>query len=299
MAVTMRDVAARAGVSTATVSFVLNQTPGQHLRPETIDRVREAARSLGYTPNRIARALREGTSRLVLLQAGSTEGGSLPSMIRGLDGELRAHGHALLVTYGESDDEALLQAVAPRVVLGLEDLYLTFGSGDPARGWSEGLARHTATQLDYLVGRGHRRIAYARPAMPAAPLAGLRLDHVREHLRRLGLPEPAVLTVADDAASALEALRTEHPDVTAIAAFSDDTGLRVLAAAAACSLRVPDDLAVIGFDDAGLGDLWIPSLTSVRIDAEGYGRRLARSVLGLDPEQWVNDPSEVVVRGSA
>lgn len=300
MAVTMRDVARAAGVSIATVSFVLNRTPGQSIRPETADQVRAAAAELGYTPNRIARALREGSSRAVVLHAGTMTGGSLSSLIRGLDEELRENDHTLLVTYGDVRDDELLEAVAPRAVLDLDALYVT-GAGDDEGGWADGIARHTTTQLDHLIGRGHRSIAYARgeDGMPA--LAELRTSHVREYLRRRALPQPPVVVVPPDrhsAAEAVGALLSAHPGVTAIAAFSDDVAIRVLAAAAVLGVRVPDDLAVIGFDESGLGALWTPSLTSVRIDAEGYGRRLARSALGLGEAPWPHDPSVVVKRES-
>ena len=65
--VTLNDVAAASGVSRATASFVLRDSPGQSISAGTRERVREAARALGYVPNGLARALREGTSRIVLL----------------------------------------------------------------------------------------------------------------------------------------------------------------------------------------------------------------------------------------
>ena len=65
--VTLNDVAAASGVSRATVSFVLNDDPHQTISAATRDRVKEAARTLGYVPHGVARALREGTSRVVVL----------------------------------------------------------------------------------------------------------------------------------------------------------------------------------------------------------------------------------------
>src|SRR5690554_5547715 len=80
----LRDVAAAAGVSTATVSYVLNGTPGQSIRPQTQERVRRAADALGYVPHRVARTLREGRSRIVLLNVGDLLGSSMTSVIRGM-----------------------------------------------------------------------------------------------------------------------------------------------------------------------------------------------------------------------
>src|SRR4051794_15670343 len=84
--VTIRDVAGAAGVSVATVSYVLNNTAGQTITERTRDRVRTAADALGYVPHSVARALREGMSRIVLLKVGDMLGGrSLNRFIVGMD----------------------------------------------------------------------------------------------------------------------------------------------------------------------------------------------------------------------
>ncbi len=98
--VTLNDVAAASGVSRATASFVLRDSPGQSISAVTRERVREAARALGYVPNGLARALREGTSRIVLLTIDTAlDGNYARSYVSGLDAELAAHEHVLLVRY--------------------------------------------------------------------------------------------------------------------------------------------------------------------------------------------------------
>lgn len=300
MTTTMKDVAKAAQVSVATVSFVLNQTPGQSLRPGTIDRVKAAADALGYTPNRIARALREGTSRLVLLRAGRLRGGGLTSLIGGLQDELAHYGHSLIVTYSDTDDDDLLTALAPRRVLDLRQPrqpgFAVAGDG----GWETQMVRHTATQLGYLVARGHRHIGFAYPI--GGLLATMRTTHVQQFLADAGLPEPVLLELPEDqqlALSSIDNLRRQHREVTAIAALSDREGLRLLASLATLTVRVPDDLAVIGFDEDESGLWWTPSLTTVRIDAANYGRRMAHAALGLPDEPWERNPSQVIVRQSA
>lgn len=300
--VTIRDVAARAGVSPATVSFVLNETPGQVLRPETRTRVREAAAELGYTPHRIAQALREGRSRFVLLKTGPLRerGGSLGSYIAGLEDELRRHGHTLLVTSGQTHDE-LLETVAPRTVMDLTRIYFQGEGADlDDGGWVDGLAAHTATQLEALLAAGHSRIAVAIPAGHADErLAQLRVAHARQFLASregAGSVVIEIPTRREEAVEVMRGLRARHPEVTAVAAFSDDVAFMVLAAMSAAGLSVPDDLAVIGFDESTHAALWQPALTTVRIDAEVFGRRAARAALGLDAGPWAA-PSSRVVRG--
>ena len=86
--VTLNDLAAASGVSRATVSFVLRDSPGQSISAATKDRVREAARALGYVPHGLARALREGTSTIVVLAIDpALEGNYARSYIAGLDAE--------------------------------------------------------------------------------------------------------------------------------------------------------------------------------------------------------------------
>src|SRR5580693_546316 len=126
---TLNDVAAASGVSRATASFVLRDSPGQSISAGTRERVREAARTLGYVPNGLARALREGTSRIVLFTIDvALDGNYARSYISGLDAELAAHEHVLLVRYARSPDTAerlVLDTIVPRAVLRFGEPYLT------------------------------------------------------------------------------------------------------------------------------------------------------------------------------
>jgi Bacterial regulatory proteins, lacI family len=168
--VTLNDVAAASGVSRAAVSFVLRDSPGQSISTATRERVREAARSLGYVPNGLARALREGTSRIVVLTIDpALEGNYARSYIRGLDLELAAHEHVLLVRYSHDPagrpDKHLIDAVSPRAVLRFGEPYLTGRElDDSGGGWRDGLAAHVTAQVGYLAARGHQRMALALPA---------------------------------------------------------------------------------------------------------------------------------------
>jgi DNA-binding LacI/PurR family transcriptional regulator len=318
--VTLKDVAAASGVSATTASFVLNRVTGQTIPPATQERVRRAAAELGYVPHGSARALREGSSRLVLLNAGELPiAGSLRSFIDGLDAELSAHEHTLLVRHGRTDDAALRRATEtadPRAVIDLARLY---AADDPDRldgGWIDGLAAHTATQIDHLTGLGHTRIGFAMPADDRLTrIARLRLQQARAVARARGLPPPAEFNLDNHTATtttAAEAVTTgavtagtvtagagTAGTVTAVAAFDDETALRLLSAMADRGLTAPADLAVIGFDDTGHGEFWRPALTTVRIDAEAYGRRAARAVLGLPTGDTPPAPSTVVVRSTA
>jgi DNA-binding LacI/PurR family transcriptional regulator len=102
-----------------------------------------------------------------------------------------------------------------------------------------------------------------------------------------------------DGAAAVQAFLAAEPRPTAVAAFDDDTALRVLTALRDLGLTAPGDLAVIGFDDTEYGALATPALTTVHIDAEEHGRQAARAILGLQPVDRTPEPAEVIVRDSA
>jgi DNA-binding LacI/PurR family transcriptional regulator len=303
--VTLRDVAAAAGVSRATAGFALSDTPGITLSAATRQRVRETARDLGYVPHSIARALREGSSRIIVLSIDSGyEGNYTRTFTKGLDDELAAHDHVLLVRHGHAatpeSQQRLLQAVAPRAVLRMPS-YLEPGHEFDDGGWSGGLAGNVGVQLRYLADRGHQRLAVALPDGDP-PLGPVRLRFAREAAATLGLAAPASLGVPRErpaAADALAAFIAARPDVTAFACFDDDVALRILAAARDQGLSVPGDVAVIGFDDTDHGALVTPTLTTVHIDAEAHGRHAARAVLGLEAELFAPTPAVVIPRESA
>ncbi|MFF0816819.1 LacI family DNA-binding transcriptional regulator [Rhodococcus sp. NPDC003318] len=304
--VRIRDVAAAAGVSTATVSYVLNDTPGQTITGGTRARVRRAAAELGYIPHGVARTLRAGHSRIVLLNTGSlVAGNSLDSFVTGMSDELRNHDHVLLVTTTPGGiDPSVLAAVAPRAVLDLTKVATGTEEDDPISGITEGyhvgMPFHTFTQLRYLTERGHHRIAVVLPAAEAEGLGRTRLAHAERIAEELNLPplEVVALDAATEDRGSTAAVRhlVEDTDVTAVAAFDDDVALAVLAAMRRIGYRAPTDLAVIGFDEGRHAALWEPPLTTVRINATVYGRRAARISLGLDAGPWTQPPSEVITR---
>ncbi|MCX5562908.1 LacI family DNA-binding transcriptional regulator [Streptomyces sp. NBC_00038] len=302
--VTLSDVAKVSGVSRATVSFVLNDDPRQTISAATRERVLAAAGDLGYVPHGIARALREGSSRIVVLNVDwGMEGNFSRSYVRGLDEELAEHDHVLLVRHGHSAPEAtqkILDAIVPRAVFRLGEVYMQ-GHAPSEEDWENGFAANAALQIGYLAERGHTRIAMAMPDHDF-PLTEARLGFAREAARRLGLPPLELLVVPrprEVGAAAVETFLAAHPDVTALAAFDDDIALRSLTALRDLGVHVPEDVAVMGFDEIEYGSLSTPALTTVHIDAEILGRIAARSALGIDTEGLAPVPGRIVARASA
>lgn len=306
--VTMRDVASASGVSPATVSFVLNGVSDQTISPATRERVEQAARELNYVPHGIARALREGSSRIVLLDLDPLfRGGGTDSYVRGLEDELGRNGHVLLVHHDSDSSrpsmQAVIDGVRPRAVISLSGLY---GPGSDAAadgGRVDGLAAHSAVQVRHLAEAGHRHIAFALPEVDrAARLSAARLGFAGEAAVMLGLERPLELRLPidpTDAASRVIDFLTAHPQVTAIATFDDVVALRLLPVLHTLDIAVPARLAVIGFDDIEYGAYSTPALTSVHIDAEAFGRMAARRALGQDGGETVAPAARVIQRESA
>ncbi|MFE2424053.1 LacI family DNA-binding transcriptional regulator [Streptomyces hokutonensis] len=302
---TAKDVARASGVSQTTVSFVLNGAAG-HVSEVTRERVRQAARELGYVPNGSAQALRTGASRIVLLNVeGIPTGSSLGNYIRGLDAELAAHHHVLLVLHGHLSSQDLsdvAQAVSARAVIDLADSgradTITADTGASLIAFSA----QAEVPVRYLAGQGHRNIATVLPDTPELQaLAGLRERLMRRAVEAADLPGCPTLVLPGDLGAAEERLRSfraEHPEVTALAAYNDDVALVTLAAMRQLGLRAPQDLAVIGFDDSPHGALFSPALTTVHIDAEALGRISARTALGLPAADATPEPAHVIVRQS-
>lgn len=300
---TMADVARRAGVSTATVSYVLNATAGQTITEATRKRVFDAAAAVAYVPHSPGRALREGHSRTVIAEIGDLDQGgpTLSRVLRAMSVELHMHDHSLLVTVGGDGRRAeLLGTVMPVAVVDFARVTTGTELDDEVSGLSDG--RHVGypyqslIQLRHLVERGHVNIATVIPAAPQRTMTDVRVRHWQTAARELGIPalRSVRLHVRDGAHSLVRELLALG--VTAVAAYDDATALAVLAALHDHSLRSPADLAVIGFDDSPYGALWRPALSTVRVDAERYGWRAARSALGLPLDDWTTDPSVVVAR---
>jgi len=303
MATTIKEVARRAGVSIATVSYVLNNKPGAvRISEATRRRIREAVRELGYHPNALARALagkRTHTIALVMQYASifSNWSGFTSEMMHGIVmAAVAADLDLMLHTRERPDPEAEAQALADGRVDGalllrdwddpLIDLLVEQGipsvlvfsrsrrSEVPYACCDDQLGGQTATE--YLIGLGHKRILH----LAGSPASSAALDRRRGYesaLRAHGIEPDATLVLPMYHGGApfdavAQALRRE-PRPTAAFAWSDDAALRLIAEARSMALRVPTDLSVIGYDSTEVCNHTSPTLTSVSQDIPGIAAR--------------------------
>ena len=298
---TAADVAREAGLSRATVSYVLNNTPHQVIPEPTRQRVLAAAANLGYMPSVAARTLRGGRSDVILLllpdwPIGPTVGRLLEDLSTALADQgltfvahprsagrpvsdvWRAITPAAVVTFEEldADETAKLQAA------GIELTVALFGGGRGPRAMDIPEQRTGRLQAEHLAVAGHRRIGYAWPDDPRVlSFAQPRLEGVQQTCVDLGLAEPVVLTVPLEPAAAAEAVqawRNAEPAVTAVCAYNDEVALAVLSGAHRSGVDVPRDLAVIGADNIPTAAVATPALTTVQPDLRALSAYIADTI---------------------
>ena len=294
--VTAADVARSLGLSRATVGFVLNDTPGQTIPEATRQRVIDEAARLGYRPHTAARALASGRSHIVLVL--------LPEWP--LDYSMRSHldeaslvldqaGYSLVTRTPHPGGTAvpLWESLNPDVVMAMApisdaDYEAIQRSGAitliPQRGEdSIGSELHfdegPRLQVEHLVSRGRRRLAYA--GTPDPRLSDLNAQRRSLTMSSIASTAAQFVSAADvDTGSAATTVKNWLAQgVDGVVAYNDDTAALVLGAAVRGGVEIPGALAIIGHDDTPLASLIVPSLSSVRVDTAGLGRFLAELAL--------------------
>ncbi|MEW2381010.1 LacI family DNA-binding transcriptional regulator [Micromonospora sp. NPDC047707] len=328
---TLEAVARRAGVSRATVSRVVNgsTTVAEPIR----EAVRRAVAELGYVPNLAARSLvtqRTDSIALVMPEAATrvfSDDQVFPGIIRGAAQELEAADKQLVLMLAGSPagHERVERYTTGRHVDGV--LFASLHGADPLPGRlarlgipvvcsGRPLGDEDVPYVDvdhvggvsravrHLIDGGRRRIATI--AGPQDMVAGIeRLTGYRETVAAAGLPEMIALGdfTRESGAAAMRQLLAEQPDVDAVFAASDLMAHAAMRALRETGRRVPDDVAVIGFDDIETAAYTEPPLTTVRQPIQEIGRQMTRQLLRLaagDPiDPAVILPTELILRESA
>lgn len=323
---TSRDVAQAAGVSQAAVSLVLGDKWRGRVSEATAERVRQAARELGYRPNLAARNLRLGRTRTVLLVVPALTTEFFAGVYTGAARIAARHGFGVVLYPSPEgigparDPFASAQAALDGVIASSmaadaltaihgDQLPLVMLDSDP-----EGSLGAATVNLDiadgvrqvaeHLLSLGHRRILHL-----AADVASWTFEaRARELAERIGeVPGTSLLTVSapisiDGALTAtMTALSAKGPRPTAIVCDDDKLAAGAYKAVRRLGLRIPDDISVTGLDDLALATAIDPELTTVRLDAELFGERGMQALLavleGREPEEG-DIPVDLVVRGS-
>ncbi len=301
--VTIKDVARAAGVSVATVSRVHNDST--LVTADTRGRVRAVAARLGYSPHAGARSLSTRKTNGIGVLLPDLHGEFYSELIRGIDQRAQRHGFHLLLASSHDEKAAIAAALqsmrgrvdglivmspAPGAHLPVRDLtsfpVVLLNSAAVGAAFDSlaiGNAEGAAQMVQHLVALGHRHIAMIRgPARNHDAAERLRGYHAA--LRAAGIaPGPELEAQGDfiDAsgfAAGLELLRRQ-PRPTAIFAANDAMAIGALSALREAGVRVPQEMAVAGFDDIPMARYMHPPLSTVRVDIAALGERATDRLL--------------------
>lgn len=295
---TIRDVARAAGVSIATVSRAFNDSP--HVTEDTLRRVWEAADELDYWPNGAARSLTTNRTHAIGVLLPDLYGEFFSEVIRGIDLTARTAKYQTLISSFHAETEAVLAAA--RSMRGRVDGFIVMA---PDVGSGEAIDRiiqkfpvvllnprfeiggcGTVSIANYegayqivrhLLGLGHRRIAMIKG--PTGNIdAEERLRGYQDALPDFDMEGPSRLEFEGEftEASGYEAGRQileVQPRPTAVFSANDNMTIGLMSIFSEAGVRIPEDMAVVGFDDIEIAKFTRPPLTTVRVDASGLGRR--------------------------
>jgi len=300
MPTTIRDVARASGVHVSTVSRTFSAP--HMVNPETRSRVLATAESMGYRPNRAARALITGRTGNIGLIVADITNPYFPPMIKAAEGQSRRRDYHVFVADTDEDplvEEELVQAMAKQVD------GVVLASPRMANTSIERLAREiplvminrvvadlpavvmdlaegTRNAIDHLVGLGHRHLLY---------LAGPRSSWNNREIRR------SATTVARNYGARLDVIGPNPPtwdggfavaervratEATAVLAYNDLMAIGLLAGLRGLGIEVPDELSVVGIDDTPLSALARPALTTVATPSAAAGRSAVDMLLHQD-----------------
>jgi LacI family transcriptional regulator len=315
--VRLSDVAERANVSTSTASRALNGVG--ELSAETRAAVTRAAQELDFRPSPVARSLRTRRSHTVGLVVPTVAHAFYAAVTTGAQSVLEERGYRLILVDSGEDPQTVTQAVRTLLDHEVDGLLVStapFGAQDfnqllgstpcvfidelaPGAGAGNVVlenGRGVELLVDHVIGHGHQRIAYL--GGPVDRTSGReRLDAFTRTLARHGLPvtdqliKECAWTITSGFERCAELLDVRGAP-TALVTASGELALGALAAARRARVAIPDQLALVAFDDLYFAPLLEPSLTSIAYDARAIGREGARLLLGVVGEE-PDAPEEV------
>lgn len=333
--VSIRDVAREAGVSVATVSYVLNDHPGESISADTAARVMAAVNKLDYVPNLNARSLSSRRTHLIGVIIPQTEPGrefmfSNPfygDLLSAVEYTARQHGYHILLSGTNSDqsyisiarnrsvDGIIVVGVYPRhsldelrqmdVPIVLIDSYVT----DPSFhtiGINDREGGRLAT--GHLIEKGHRRIAFVSGSIKEYGVSSKRYEGYLQALEQAGIaPDEALVHTGsvdyDYGVEAAGQILSRGSGATAAFVTADVLALGLVKGLRAQGRSVPGDLSIVSFDDVYLARLCDPSLSTVRQDIALKGSSAVQIIIDCKDEkkaqkQEIILPISLVERGS-
>jgi LacI family transcriptional regulator len=305
---TLHDVAAHAGVSTATVSRYLNMP--DKVVPRTREKVAAAIDALGYAPNFGARAMAAQRTMTIGAVIPTMENAVFAKGLQAFQEELCAHGFTLLVassTYNPELEEKQIRALVGR---GADGLLLIGHDRDPAIyrflsvqgvptlvAWAYDTAEPRASvgfdnraamaaMAAKAIGMGHRHLAMVSALTATNDRARARVQGVRDAMDAASLDGSSLCLIEtrygiDSGGAAFTQVMQRQPRTTAVFCGNDVLAVGALRAARTLGLAVPEDVSITGFDDIDLSVVTHPLLTTVHVPHRKMGQQAARALVGM------------------
>lgn len=329
MAVTIAEIAQIAGVSVSTVSRALSNSD-YPLKEETRSRILKLAEEMGYMPNLVARSLRTEQTRTIGIIADNIASTFTHLMIRGIQDNLKQSRYASIIINTERHVETEIQALRDLLGRSIDGVLLVESflqrdgqmpdlAGKPFvfvhRLFNSGVGNcvmvderyGTQLALDHLIRLGHRRIAHISGPV-SWDAAEERLVTYRETLDKAGLGYDETIVREGDwqlesgyaAAKSLLAMR-DRP--TAIFAANDAMAIGTIYAIQDAGLRVPEDVALVGYDNLDAAWMIRPNLTTVTMPCYDMGQAAAKFLVNLLddpslPDEQIKVRGELIIRES-
>lgn len=319
---TLQDVAKRAGVSTATVSKVLSNTP--YFTDQTRDRVMEAVQELGYRPNLAARALASGKTHIIAVvfpyvYDAIFKDPLVMQILEGIESVCNQHHYNILLSTPrltpDTYDERYLQLVQSGYIEGLiaiDNVNIASAAAPaiemeiPSVGIGYHPAHCTVRSDDFAGGQllmhhvletGHRNIGIITTPHDTNFAISQRFEGLRQAAEQHqidfdGLPVAVGNFSTQSGAQAVEQLLTDYPDLTVIISLNDRMAIGAMQQLQRQGKRVPQEISVVGYDNIATSSVLSPALTTIDQQASELGRRAAETLFAVFNDEA---PSNVVL----
>jgi len=299
----MEDVASIAGVSTSTVSHVLNGT--RKVSPDTVQAVQSAIRQLGYIPNTLARSLARSTTNTIGVAISALSNHYFSETVHAIETECAKHGYMMLFVDTHDDPDQELRVVTALHQRRVDGILLAPSTGSLALEYLQanevpavlvdrmmcdrfdqvGVENTQSTQalVAHLIEHGHRRIGFISGRAGLDTSAG-RVAGYQAALQAAGLPFDPQLLVNGGSSSEPARLATQQllalaTPPTAIMAGNNLMTLGAMHALRDAHIDVPGQMALVGFDDFEWADFFVPRLTLIAQPVQELGARAVNLLL--------------------
>lgn len=314
--VNLKDVAKRAGVSVSTASYSINGST--LISDDTKKKVLDAAREIGYRPNGMAKNLKKQKTNIIGLFLSGFSGPFFTEMMEGIQDEVMSKGYELVVCASADRHRLLVESYVDGAIilnyhmedhllenLANEKLPIIMLDRELKGPYIKNVLlpneKGSAMMVNYLISKGHKRIGFIAGSIESydgetrlkgfiKELKNHNISFLERDLLRADFTE---LSGFYHMSSYLEQMGNDLP--TAIVCANDEMAMGAIRAIQENGLNVPDDIAIVGFDDIYASQNFNPALTTIRVPRKQWGTIAAQSLFQMLDNQFDFEPEPILV----